>query len=345
MSKKIIPYFVAVFSAVLLVSILSFFVLKYFKKSNTTSTVSSFIPTITPIPTLDPDRPISVLLLGYGGGTHDGGSLTDSIILSQIRPHDQKIIMVSIPRDLWVDNNKINYAYPSGGGELSKSTVSKISGINIDYYLALDFAGFTKIIDQLGGIDLKVTKPFNDKFYPLDIGTTELCGKSLEEITALESTMSGDKLDQQFTCRYEELKFGVGTTHVDGITALKFARSRHSDINGGDFNRGERQRQVILAIRDKVVSLNIFTKIIPIIKTLSYHLYTDISFEDIEKYLLRAMEFSKYKVDAYSLTDKNVLMQSKSAKGQSILIPTSGIDQFQDIQVYISSASASSTLK
>ncbi len=299
-------------------------------------------PTATPTP--DPNRAFSVLLLGYGGGNHDGGSLTDSIVLATIRPHDEQITLLSIPRDLWVNNAKLNYAFPSGGGELSKKTVTDVTGVDIDYFLAIDFAGFTKVVDQLGGINLKVTKPFVDKFYPLDVGTTDLCGKSPEELVALESTMSGDKLNQQFTCRYETLNFGIGTTHLDGVTALKYARSRHSETNGGDFNRGERQRQVILAIRDKVVSLNFFTRIIPIIKTLSYHLHTDIKFADIEKYILRASEFSNYKVSSFSLTDKNVLVQGKSAGGQSVLIPTSGIDQFQEIHSYVASISAQTKL-
>lgn len=339
--KKYTPYLVVIFSALIIT--LGFFVVykKYFSSKVVNLVSEQQVPTATPTP--DPDRPISILLLGYGGGSHDGGSLTDSIILSQIRPHDNKIILISIPRDLWVNNAKINYAFPSGGGDLSKKLISEITGVNIDYFLAIDFNGFIKVVDLLGGINLKVTKPFVDNYYPLDIGTTDNCGKTPQDIIALEATMSGDKLDQQFTCRYETLKFDIGTTHIDGLTALKFARSRHSETNGGDFNRGERQRQVILAIRDKVISLNFFTKIIPIIKTLSYHLHTDIQISDIEKYLLRANEFSQYKVESYSINDKNVLMQSKSTGGQAILIPTSGIDKFEDIKSFVASISAKPT--
>lgn len=308
---------------------------------------NAFLPTSTPIPTPtpDPDRPISVLLLGYGGGTHDGGRLTDSIMVAHIRPHDQKINLISIPRDLWIDVStnsatptyaKINYLYPGTNVDNTKSKISQILGINIDYYLALDFSGFTKAIDQLGGIDLKITKPFVDEFYPIDIGTTDNCGKSPDEIKAIEATMSGDLRDQQYKCRYETLNFSVGTTHLDGITALKFARSRHSPTDGGDFNRSMRQRQVIEAIRNKVISLNIFGKIIPIINTLKYHLYTDITTPDIEKYLLRAYEFSKYKVESIALTDKNVLMISTGTNHQSILIPTTGINQYNAIKEFIS---------
>jgi len=344
--KKYLP----VLGVILLCLILSFLIFKIFTLKSETNIIPIFpTPTIIPTPTPDPDRPISILLLGYGGGAHDGGSLTDSIILAQIRPHDQKVNLISIPRDLWIDIStdsgevnyqKINYLYPFGGGDLSKKIVSQILGINIDYYLAIDFSGFTKAVDQLGGVDLKITKPFTDPFYPIDIGTTDTCGKSPDDIKAIEATMSGDLLDQQFTCRYETLSFEVGTTHLDGLTTLKYARSRHSTTDGGDFNRGLRQRQVIMAIRDKVINLNIFSKIIPIIKTLKYHLFTDITTSDIEKYLLRAYEFSKYKVESFALTDKNVLQITKSAHGQSILVPTTGIDQYSSIQSYVASISA-----
>jgi len=330
-------------------AILLFLIIKLISLDNSKPNILTPTPTIVPTPTPDPNRPISILLLGYAGGTHDGGSLTDSIMLAQVRPHDQKINLISIPRDLWIDVStdsakpnyaKINYLYPATNSNITKSKINEILGVNIDYYLALDFSGFTKAIDQLGGVDLKITKPFVDEFYPIDIGTTDTCGKSPDDIKAIEATMSGDLLAQRYTCRYETLKFNIGTTHIDGITALKFARSRHSQTDGGDFNRGLRQRQVILAIRDKIISPNFLTKIIPIIKTLKYHLFTDITTTDIEKYLLRAYEFSKYKTESFALTDKNVLMMSTSTNRQSILIPTTGINQYQSIQSFVASISA-----
>lgn len=315
-----------------------------------------------PTPTPDPDREFSILLLGYGGAGHDGGALTDSIVLANVRPHDQKVSLISIPRDLWVELpigtseptfSKLNAAYSvgnddrkyplkpveftglAGGGQMVKSIVAQIIGKPVDYFIAMDFAGFTKVVDQLGGIDINLTRPFEDKFYPIDIGTTDTCGKSPEEIMALSATMSGDKLDQQFTCRYEDLKFGIGTTHLDGITALKFARSRHSEFDGGDFNRSNRQRQVILAVRNKVISLNFFSKIIPILHTLSIHVRTDMPISKIEELLGRAIEFSKYPVTSVSLNDKNVLKQGYSSNRQSILMPTAGPNSYQEIIKYV----------
>jgi len=321
------------------------------------------LPTsILPSPTPDPDRDISILLLGYGGALHDGGYLTDSIVLARLSPKLKKIDLISLPRDLWVSipissdsthSAKINYAYyvglddkkfpdksieftgPAGGGEMAKYIVSQITGIKADYFMALDFSAFTKAIDQLGGLDVKVAKTFDDEFYPLDVGTTDLCGKSPEEIKALEATISGDKLDQQFTCRYEKLHFDKGLVHMDGVTALKYARSRHSLTDGGDFNRSERQKTVIEAAKNKIVSLNIFNKIFPIINTLSGHIKTDLSMAKMQSYLPRATEFSQYKINSFALTDKNFLKMSTSSDRQSILIPKLGENNYTDIQNYL----------
>ena len=317
-------------------------------------------PTVTPTP--DPNRDFSVLLLGYGGAGHDGGYLTDSIILARISPKLQKIDLISLPRDLWVSmptsttashSAKINSAYtvgiddkkypnksveftgPAGGGEMSKYVISQVTGIKADYFFAVDFSGFTKAIDQLGGLDVKVVKTFDDEFYPLDIGATDLCGKSDEEIKSLEATLSGDKLDQQFSCRYEHLHFDKGVVHMDGVTALKYARSRHSATDGGDFNRSERQRLVVESLKNKVVSLNIFNKIIPIIKTLSTHIKTDISLSEMESYLIRAPEFSEYKINSLAITDKNYLKIGVSSDKQSILMPKLGENNFTEIQNYL----------
>ena len=317
-------------------------------------------PTITPTP--DPDRSFSVLLLGFGGAGHDGPYLTDSIILTRINPKLKTIDLISLPRDLWVSipvsdtasiSAKINSAYTigiqdekypdknveftgkAGGGEMSKHLLSQITGIKVDYFIALDFSGFIKVIDQLGGIDLQIPKTFDDEFYPLDIGATDNCGKSNDEIKALEATLSGDKLDEQYTCRYEHLHFGKGFQHMDGTTALKYARSRHSSVDGNDFNRSERQRLVLEAVKNKVVSINFFGKIIPIINTLSGHLTTDINLKTMELYLTRAPEFSQYKINSLAVTDQNYLKLSVSSDKQSILIPKLGENNYTDIQNYL----------
>lgn len=364
MSRKNILYLLLIIvSIVVIVGVIySFFISRYQQMVVIPEKNIIVTPTVTPTP--DPDRPISILFLGYGGAGHDGGSLTDSIMLAEIKPKESKINLISIPRDLWVEIpigtsephfGKINSVYPiglddkkypnksveftgaAGGGQLVKSVIGQVVGKNIDYFVSIDFQGFVKTIDQLGGVDVKVQRTFDDFFYPLDQGTTiNNCGKTDEDITALTATMSGEKLEAQFPCRYETLHFNKGTVHMDGITALKYARSRHSKEDGGDFNRAARQRQLVLAVRDKVVNLNFFTKAVSILNQLSYHVKTDLDLSNMQKIISRAPEFSKYKVNHIALTDQNVLKQDRSPDRQDILV-----GDYSAIQNYIYSFEAS----
>lgn len=317
-------------------------------------------PTATPTP--DPLAPYSILLLGYGGGTHDGGKLTDSIMLAQIRPRDEEIRLISIPRDLWspiqidgdkTENKKINEAYAigsddkkypnknieftgeAGGGEMAKYTVEQVTGIKPDYFVAIDFDGFVKIIDTLGGVDVKVNQNFDDPFYPIEELKNDTCGKSEEEMKSLEATMSGDKLEQQYTCRYELLHFDKGVQHMDGTTALKYARSRHSAIGGGDFNRAERQKMVVTAVRDKVISIGFISKIIPTFQTLTRHITTDINITKMSELVSKVEEISNYKIISIALTDQNVLINAKASTGQFILNPKIGENNFDEIKSFI----------
>lgn len=329
-------------------------------KINKPKEISNVTPTATPTP--DPLAPYSILLMGYGGGVHEGGKLTDSIMLAQIRPRDEVVKLISIPRDLWAlipigenetVNKKINEAYviglddkkypnkkteftgEAGGGELSKHVIEQVTGIKPDFFATIDFDGFTKIIDSLGGIDVKVARTFDDPYYPIEEKTNDTCGKTDEEIKAIEATMSGDKLDQQFNCRYENLHFDKGIQHMDGTTALKYARSRHSNMDGGDFNRAERQKLVITAIRDKIMSIGFIPKIIPTIQTLTRHITTDVDFSKMSELVTKIPEVSGYKIISIALTDANVLKNAKASTGQFILSPKLGENDFSEIKTFI----------
>ena len=325
-------------------------------------------PTATPTP--DPDRPFSVLLMGYGGGVHEGGKLTDSIMVAQFIPKEKKIKLISIPRDLWVpipvaigetkmlkineansiglDDKKypdkeIQFTGKAGGGQMAKSVLSQVVGFEIDNFITISFDGFLKTIDTLGGIEVNVQKTFDDNFYPIEEKTTDNCEKSPEEITAITATMSGEKLEQQFTCRYEQLHFNKGLQTMDSATALKFARSRHSKEDGGDFNRSARQKLVIEAVKKKIISLNFIPKIIPLINSLAGNLTTDIDLNKLEELLSRSDEYQTDKIESFPVTDQNLLMNSKSSIGQFILIPKLGENNWTDIQKFISQPTATSS--
>jgi anionic cell wall polymer biosynthesis LytR-Cps2A-Psr (LCP) family protein len=113
---------------------------------------------------------INVLLIGMGGEGHDGPFLTDTLIVGSIKPSDGSVAMLSIPRDLLVPVpdygwRKINAVNAFGeleaggrGGDLTRKTVENLLGIDIPYYVRIDFAGFKSIIDDVGGIDVYVER-------------------------------------------------------------------------------------------------------------------------------------------------------------------------------------------
>ncbi len=326
---------------------------------------SRFSPTPSPVPKVEGFNglePLNILLMGYGGGGHAGGKLTDTILLISIQPKTKQVFLISIPRDLWVpvpingDADtfmKINAAYalgaddkgyphkkeqftgPAGGGELAKFVVSRVTGLNVNRFATLDFNGFTKTISTLGGVNVTVDKTFDDFHYPIEGKEDDTCGKSQEEIDALTATMSGDTLDQQFTCRYEVLHFDAGKTYMDGPTALKYVRSRHSAQDGGDFNRGARQRNLLLAVKDKVLALDFFPKIIPFTASLANDLTMDISLDDIQEFLKYKDDLTKYQVVNLAFTQDNVLTITTTSAGQSIVSPKEGIGKFDELQSWL----------
>lgn len=305
--------------------------------------------------------PFNFLLLGYGGGAHEGTHLTDSMILAHVRPADKTVTLISIPRDAWVkiptrgqDGGywKINAAYalglddrgyPSkadqykganGGGNLAKYAVEQVTGLPIARYAALDFSGFKKAIDFLGGIDVKVERTFDDFEYPVDGRETSLCGHAPEELPELEKIATVSAV-RAFPCRYEHLHFDAGVTRMDGATALKFVRSRHSAQDGSDFGRAIRQKNVILAARQKALSLGSLPKIPGFIQTLSSSLSTDVDASDIKDLLLQSSSVNDYEIKSLALTTDNFLKVNFSPDGQYILTSREGVGEWQTLQAGI----------
>lgn len=187
----------------------------------------------------EPEDRVNILLLGIGGAGHDGPLLTDTMILASVKASTGQVALISIPRDLSVEIpghgfRKINSAnafgkedrYPGGGEQLTADIVSSITGQTVHYFARVDFDGFKKIIDDLGGITVTVEKSFADREYP-----TKNYG-------------------------YQTVKFTAGKQTMDGETALKFVRSRHGNNGeGSDFARSRRQQLVLEAVRDKVFSI------------------------------------------------------------------------------------------
>lgn len=283
----------------------------------------------------DPSKnEFNILLLGYGGKGHSGGGLSDAIILVNVNTASKNANLVAIPRDIWVDNFKINSAY-AVSVEAAKAAVEKVTGLPVDFYAAVDFSRFERAIDALGGVEVSVPVAFDDYFYPVAGLENELCGMGPEKIEEVHRLYSGFELEKQFTCRYEHLHFERGLQIMDGVTALKFIRSRHSDTHGGDFARGVREQAVLTALRNKLVSLDVLNNINEFFDQFSHLVVSDIKEEDVVELLSRLGNPGEYTSFNINISTENYLQSSTSADRQYILIPKAGNGNWQAVHSFI----------
>ncbi len=302
---------------------------------------------------------INILLLGNAGGTHDGAELTDSIIVASYNLKTRQATFISVPRDLWLDSikNKVNAAYeigklPQNGGKglkFAEDKIDDILGLPLHYGVRLDFNGFAKAIDLVGGIDVKVANAFDDYEFPITGKENDMCGYqdttmelSDEQAKKLNippgkqrviidpsGNLSTDSATINYSCRFEHIRFDKGVQHMSGQTALDFVRSRKgTNGEGSDFARSKRQQLVIQAFREKVLSLQTLAnpqKMIEVILTLGNSVETDIP---TDKYLdLYNVSKKMDKTESIVLGDlvdgKSVLVNPPAADygGAWVLVP------------------------
>lgn len=325
---------------------------------------SSFNPpkNSTPTPTPDPFEPRNVLILGYGGAGHEGGTLTDTMIVAHIIPKQKIVYLISIPRDIWVPipmkngtkNFKINHAfsvgiddkrYPdklpqytgvSGAGQLSKEMVKLVTGLQIHNFISVNFDGFKNIVNTLGSINVYVPYSFFDEYYPVKGKEDDTCEFSEEQIVALHATLSGQYLEEAFKCRFETVEFNKGPISMDGETALKFVRSRHSTVNGSDFGRSLRQQAFIVAVKNKLLNLGSFTKMIPVMNNLAKNTQTDIDLKTAFSFITSNFsDKDDFEFKTLSLNTDNVLKDTISDDRQYILIPKAGEGNWEEIHSFV----------
>lgn len=252
---------------------------------------------------------INILLLGMGGEGHDGPYLTDTIMVASIRPSDNAVALLSIPRDLLVPLpgfgwRKINAANAFGeikargrGGDFARNVVESLLGIDIPYYVRVDFTGFTDLIDNVEGVDVHVDTAFEDYSYPTDDYLTRT------------------------------ISFKDGWQTMDGDTALAFARSRHgTNGEGSDFARAKRQQKVLAAVKKKFLSLRTYRKPSVISNTLASlqsHISTNINLGEILRLVKMAQRIdTEYGVSHEVLDDgPDGALVARIVSGAYVLVP------------------------
>jgi len=353
--------YVALFAVIFLVSATASFRYLSYKGALVEETSEEKVERTTPTAFSLQDE-INIVLLGYGGAGHDGGTLSDSIIVFNLNPEKKRVVIIAVPRDTWVNipirsdiskNFKINHAYAiglsdtvyplkepqykgkEGAATLVKEIVEDVIGMPVQYYLAVDFEGFKNIIDILDGVNVNVPVTFDDNFYPIKGAENDTCGKSSSEFDKLHQLYSDTELHHQFECRYEHIHYDAGESFMDGESALKFVRSRASAQHGGDFARSERQRAVLTGIKDKLLSMNAVKKIDELFNQFVKIVRTDLDLKTAKELAVFVGNPDDYKISFVGLSEENVFTATKSLDGQFILIPKEGEDLFSGVHTYI----------
>ena len=257
---------------------------------------------------------INILLLAVGGAGHQGEDLADTIMLASIEPGTNKAALLSIPRDLYVQVpeeeyfSKINAVHAYGesrqsgeGPHLLKDVVEKITGQPVHYYVRVDFTAFKGIVDAVGGVNIQNDTGFFDYWH--------------------------------------KISFPAGTEKMNGERALAYVRARYIEgSEGGDFKRAARQQQVLLALREKVFSVQTAfdpTRVSAILDSLSENIRTDLELWEMRRLYELARLTDPAKVHSVVLTSgpQGVLTGGTEVLGgvpASILRPRAG--DYSEIQ-------------
>jgi len=294
-----------------------------------------------PIPPIDKNtKQVGVLLAGYGGPGHSGGMLADVIQVLWIDMEKSQVALISIPRDLWVNTNgqgtKINAGLANSSGlaegmDTMKQLASIVTGLPISYAVAIDFVGLQRLVGEtLKGIEVSVTSRLDDPWYPITGEELNTCGLTSEEVASLSAQFSGFELEKQFPCRYEHLSFEPGKIKMEGGEALKYVRSRHGS---SDFDRSRRQQEVLLAMKNRIVSLGMLDDLAKFFESLQRTISTDFDLQTLELLLPVFNSFQDTTPVSIVLSTDNVFSSGRSSSGQSILQPKSG--SWQEVHQFI----------
>jgi LCP family protein required for cell wall assembly len=267
------------------------------------------------------DGRVNILLLGIGSE----GLLTDTIMIVSLDPITDKIDLLSIPRDLWVKipNNgqeKINAAYEYGwtkseakdefekkraGMDLMDKVLENATGVTIHYHAVFDFAAFKQIVDALGGITVNVPE------------------------TLYDPTIAWEN-------HYNPVIATKGVQQFSGDRALLYAKSRQTS---SDFARAERQRLLLVAIKEKALSLGTFSnpvKIVQLMNSLGRNVYSDFDTSSIKCLYTQTSEVKSNNIKSLDLvTPPNDLLVTGPHLGRSIVRPKSGLFEYSQVRDYI----------
>lgn len=282
---------------------------------------------------------VTILLAGNSADDagHNGGELTDSILLLSIDTIAHKAYMLSIPRDLWVEipdsgHQKINSAYvlgkanefhentyPDGGMGQLEQVVEENLGVNINYYALVNYTALKQAVDAVGGVDYTVKSTDPRGLYDPNIDYTN--NKPLVKLTN-------------------------GAHHLNGQQALNLSRARGDSGRAygfpmSDFDRTQHQREILTALKKKAVSAGVLSnpaKLSSLADAIGGNVKTDLSISEVRRLYDVTKDIGDSAIASVSLNSAdgiNLLANYQAPNGSSALIPAAGLDDFSDIQAFL----------
>ena len=291
------------------------------------SVSSAVFPSTALLFPLNGSERVNVLMVGYGGGTHAGAYLADSIQILSVDPSTDTTTTIPIPRDLWIEgigsfpqNGKVNEVFAAGAGPGAEpdidaagrrmaETLSDVTGLEIDHWLTIDFEGFREMIDAVGGVT--VDNP------------TAFCWTTIPEFH-----QAG---------RWEMGCFDAGTLRLDGAEALAYSRARYtSEVSEStDFARSVRQARILAALRAGVGDggIGAIPAGLSLMDAMEGRMRTDLSAIDLA--LLSSHLSADRRIE---LSEDVVLTATTNTIGQYILIPIdwTGPGDYGGLRSYLS---------
>jgi LCP family protein required for cell wall assembly len=258
-----------------------------------------------PFPPLQESGALNFMLIGSDkrlGGTYR----TDTLVVVVLWPERGQVSMISIPRDLWtyiptVGMQRINTAYqtgeiedyPGGGPALLRDTIGYNLGIRIDHTAMVQFDGFRRIVDTLGGVDVPVACPYTDW------------------------QLVDPNADPNVEANWALYTVEPGIVHMNGDLALWYARSR---LESDDFDRGRRQQEVLRALFNKALRTDSLGRVSQLYADFASAVSTDLTLPDTVKLALYAPNLSNASIRSYFVRPPYVSEWTTPA-GADVLLP------------------------
>lgn len=266
------------------------------------------------------DGRLNILLMGRGGTENEAPDLTDTMMIASIDLKNQTASLLSVPRDTWIEsggsNMKINATYSTAkqaavyrgktneeaetaGIKAAIAVMRDVTGVPVHKYVLTDYKAFRDVVNALGGIDVTVAEPIYDGF--------------------------------------TGWRFKAGAQTMDGLTALKYARTRHGSARG-DFDRSQNQRQLLVAMRTKATSTGIVANPIrlnALANAVQKNIRTDLSVDEARTLFEKTKLLPENQIKSLDLAKpEDPLVQTAAADNQSVVRPVAGFDDYTKIRAY-----------